>query len=572
MAGDPPLFEIGCAGFIEAWERLADGRYNLVLHGTQRFRVLREPPREGGRLYRVAEVELLARGAARSGGGRGRVRALRERVLAAAAAAPRARRAAGPRTPPAPRGARPREPSPNTLCQILGLPRRGEAGPARGARRRARRASSPRGRCSTFHLTRLPSGSGSPTRSTGPSERASRACSALERAPAAPRKRAGIGEKSSKNSRKKSNRRCDRDLTSCSRALRHPRAPRQGASRGLAGSPRNARRSGPQNEGFPSLEAASRANRPRCRPAPPRAPISALRAAANRVVYSRSVDGTVFGESPPGSPGNRRDSTKIDVSPPVDLGRRFAPAPERAAGLRARGVDPPAGGPREHGPGLELLAPSAFHRDRVAARYLATIRAPLAAEAGEALPVALTVGRERPRAARGCRARAAGAASRARRAERGAARGAARAAKRRRCPRHSCLSPTRFDDLRRRAEQRARARGRARGRARPPPRRRRRSPRGADGHRQDPPRPRAVCAEAAPRGPRRLRLGRGLHHRAPALGIRGRDTSALQAPLPRGLRPARGRGRAVLRRQGRDAARALPHPRASARGRARRWC
>jgi Lon protease-like protein len=60
MAGDPPIFEVGCAGFVEAWERLADGRYNLVLRGTERFRVLRERPRGPERLYRVAEVELLA--------------------------------------------------------------------------------------------------------------------------------------------------------------------------------------------------------------------------------------------------------------------------------------------------------------------------------------------------------------------------------------------------------------------------------------------------------------------------------------------------------------------------------
>jgi chromosomal replication initiator protein len=46
--------------------------------------------------------------------------------------------------------------------------------------------------------------------------------------------------------------------------------------------------------------------------------------------------------------------------------------------------------------GLELMAPSAFHRDRVAARYLAAIERHLAAEAGEALPVVLGVGRVAP--------------------------------------------------------------------------------------------------------------------------------------------------------------------------------
>ena len=60
MAGEPPLFEIGCAGLVEQHERLADGRFHLLLRATERFRVLRELPREPARLYRVAEIEALA--------------------------------------------------------------------------------------------------------------------------------------------------------------------------------------------------------------------------------------------------------------------------------------------------------------------------------------------------------------------------------------------------------------------------------------------------------------------------------------------------------------------------------
>ena len=60
MAGDPALFDVGCAGFVERWERLADGRFNLVLLGTRRFRIVREVPREAARLYRIAAVEWLA--------------------------------------------------------------------------------------------------------------------------------------------------------------------------------------------------------------------------------------------------------------------------------------------------------------------------------------------------------------------------------------------------------------------------------------------------------------------------------------------------------------------------------
>lgn len=59
MAGDPPFFPVGCAGFISRYERLADGRYHLILEGTERFRVLQELPREGERLFRIAQVEAL---------------------------------------------------------------------------------------------------------------------------------------------------------------------------------------------------------------------------------------------------------------------------------------------------------------------------------------------------------------------------------------------------------------------------------------------------------------------------------------------------------------------------------
>ena len=38
----PPLFEVGCIGHIREVERLDDGRFNIVLDGINRFRVLRE--------------------------------------------------------------------------------------------------------------------------------------------------------------------------------------------------------------------------------------------------------------------------------------------------------------------------------------------------------------------------------------------------------------------------------------------------------------------------------------------------------------------------------------------------
>jgi Lon protease-like protein len=55
--GRPPVFAVGCAGVIEQHRRLDDGRYNLLLRGRVRFRVLREEP---GEPYRLAHVEALA--------------------------------------------------------------------------------------------------------------------------------------------------------------------------------------------------------------------------------------------------------------------------------------------------------------------------------------------------------------------------------------------------------------------------------------------------------------------------------------------------------------------------------
>ena len=52
-----PLFAIGCVGRIEEVEALDDGRYNIVLEGEARFRLLREL--EVATPYRQVEGELL---------------------------------------------------------------------------------------------------------------------------------------------------------------------------------------------------------------------------------------------------------------------------------------------------------------------------------------------------------------------------------------------------------------------------------------------------------------------------------------------------------------------------------
>ena len=54
--GRPPVYPIGCSGVITHFERLADGRYNLVLRGLERFRIIEE---DHDRSYRRALVESL---------------------------------------------------------------------------------------------------------------------------------------------------------------------------------------------------------------------------------------------------------------------------------------------------------------------------------------------------------------------------------------------------------------------------------------------------------------------------------------------------------------------------------
>ena len=59
MIGDPPLFPVGCCGEVTEFQRRPDGRYDLVLMGVWRFRILEEEPRPPERLYRVALVQPL---------------------------------------------------------------------------------------------------------------------------------------------------------------------------------------------------------------------------------------------------------------------------------------------------------------------------------------------------------------------------------------------------------------------------------------------------------------------------------------------------------------------------------
>ncbi|HVL67413.1 MAG TPA: LON peptidase substrate-binding domain-containing protein [Vicinamibacterales bacterium] len=93
--GRPAVYPIGCAGVITHHERLPDGRYNIVLRGLEKFRVVEEAP---GRSYRVATIETLHEPV--PDGDREAVRAARRKLEALLVPQPTGR-GADPKLPPA---------------------------------------------------------------------------------------------------------------------------------------------------------------------------------------------------------------------------------------------------------------------------------------------------------------------------------------------------------------------------------------------------------------------------------------------------------------------------------------
>jgi Lon protease-like protein len=57
--GWPPIYPVGCTGVITHMERLADGCYNIVLRGVERFRIVQE---DHAHSYRRATVDALVEG------------------------------------------------------------------------------------------------------------------------------------------------------------------------------------------------------------------------------------------------------------------------------------------------------------------------------------------------------------------------------------------------------------------------------------------------------------------------------------------------------------------------------
>ena len=68
----PPVYPVGCAGLITHRERLADGRFNIVLRGLHKFRIREE---DDSRSYRRARVEAITEPDAPEG-----LRAARQRL------------------------------------------------------------------------------------------------------------------------------------------------------------------------------------------------------------------------------------------------------------------------------------------------------------------------------------------------------------------------------------------------------------------------------------------------------------------------------------------------------------
>jgi hypothetical protein len=55
--GRPAIYDVGCAGVITHSQPLADGRYDIVLRGIEKFRITSE---DSSRPYRIGHVESIS--------------------------------------------------------------------------------------------------------------------------------------------------------------------------------------------------------------------------------------------------------------------------------------------------------------------------------------------------------------------------------------------------------------------------------------------------------------------------------------------------------------------------------
>jgi Lon protease-like protein len=109
--GRPPIYPIGCAGLITFAERLDDGRYNIVLRGLEKFKVIDESESLS---YRVATVDSILESS--TDADRAAMREARRRLEALLVPQPEGR-GAEPKVPPS----MPDEDLVNALAQYLEL-------------------------------------------------------------------------------------------------------------------------------------------------------------------------------------------------------------------------------------------------------------------------------------------------------------------------------------------------------------------------------------------------------------------------------------------------------------------
>jgi Lon protease-like protein len=64
----PRVYTVGCAGFITHADRLPDGRYNIILRGMEKFRIVQERiARTGAERYRIAQIDPISETPAQRG-------------------------------------------------------------------------------------------------------------------------------------------------------------------------------------------------------------------------------------------------------------------------------------------------------------------------------------------------------------------------------------------------------------------------------------------------------------------------------------------------------------------------
>ena len=85
--GRPAIYPVGCAGLITHAERLPDGRFNIVLQGMEKFKVLDE---DDSRAYRLARVDSVNEQAA-NGDDKDEMRLARRRLEALLVPQPKGR-------------------------------------------------------------------------------------------------------------------------------------------------------------------------------------------------------------------------------------------------------------------------------------------------------------------------------------------------------------------------------------------------------------------------------------------------------------------------------------------------